>query len=64
MVHNWIKPIMHGSIRRSGSTYSIIYSFENPDTGKRWEKWVDGFTTKLDAETTLEYALATNQCLL
>jgi hypothetical protein len=57
------RPIMSGSVVKRGRTYSIIYSFEYPDTGKRWGKWVGGYKTKFGAETALEYSLATNQVL-
>ncbi len=45
---------MRGSVKKRGSTYSIIFDLGiSPETGKRQQKWVGGFKSKKDAERAL-----------
>jgi hypothetical protein len=45
---------MRGSVVRRGKTYSVVLDIgEDPQTGKRRQKWHSGFRTKREAQTAL-----------
>lgn len=48
---------MKGSIKKRGDTYTIIFSFKDPLTNKRRQKWKGGFKTKAEAQKMLTKAL-------
>ena len=49
---------MRGSVRRRGSTWTIVFDVgEDPENGRRRQKWKGGFRTKREAEGALAAAL-------
>jgi integrase len=44
---------MSGTVRKRGSTWSVIYDEGRDDTGRRVQRWKGGYATKRDAEAAL-----------